>query len=244
MKTVSNIWQIAKAQLESGLPIDVQCHWKGSCGRKRVLVDMEKMAAIPLSRRKNMCALSFAMEVSKSTVHRWLKHKDIRRHLSAIKPYLCESEEPDPYRTTQSKSFIPKIMFLAAVGRPRYGEGGDVLWDGKIGIFPFTFEEAAQRGAIPDSSNTKTYLASMEEQFKATSKAHASTLILKMVTTKYDGNNSIREQIMMMNDMAPIKPLLRRVPADISGAAADGRQTRTGGGIISGERSAVAPGRG
>ncbi|VFQ63452.1 unnamed protein product [Cuscuta campestris] len=197
-KNVSNIWQIPKAQLESGLPIDVQCHWKGSCGRKRVPVDMEKLAAIPLSRRKNMRALSFAMEVSKSTVHRWLKRKDIRRHSSAIKPYLCESgkqkrlkfcldhicpqslpisptfhdfydhihidekwfeitkknttfyalpEESDPYRTTQSKSFIPKIMFLAAVGRPRYGEGGDVLWDGKIGIFPFTFEQAAQRSS-------------------------------------------------------------------------------------------------
>ncbi|VFQ65765.1 unnamed protein product [Cuscuta campestris] len=38
-------------------------------------------------------------------------------------------------------------MFLAAVGRPRYGEGGDVLWDGKIGIFPFTFEQAAQRSS-------------------------------------------------------------------------------------------------
>ncbi|VFQ67656.1 unnamed protein product [Cuscuta campestris] len=57
------------------------------------------------------------------------------------------------------------------------------------------------RGAIPDSSNAKTYLASVEEQFKATSKAHASTLILKMVTTKYDGNSGIREHIMMMNDM-------------------------------------------
>ncbi|VFQ66006.1 unnamed protein product, partial [Cuscuta campestris] len=58
------------------------------------------------------------------------------------------------------------------------------------------------RGAIPDSSNAKTYLVSVEEQFKATSKAHASTLILKMVTTKYDGNSGIREHIMMMNDMA------------------------------------------
>ncbi|VFQ84330.1 unnamed protein product [Cuscuta campestris] len=126
-KTVSNIWQIAKAQLDSGLPIDVQYHWKGSCGRKRVLVNMEKLAAIPLSRRKNMRALSFAMKVSK-------------------KDYALP-EEHDPYRTTQSKSFIPKIMFLAAVGRPRYGEGGDVLWDGKIGIFPFTFEQAAQRSS-------------------------------------------------------------------------------------------------
>ena len=42
------------------------------------------------------------------------------------------------------------------------------------------------RGAIPDSIIAKDYLASVEEQFKGTSKAHASTLILKMVTTKYN----------------------------------------------------------
>jgi hypothetical protein len=45
----------------------------------------------------------------------------------------------------------------------------------------------AIRGAIPDSENAKEYLSSVEEQFKGTSKAHASTLILKMLTTKYDG---------------------------------------------------------
>ncbi|XP_076903025.1 uncharacterized protein LOC143557967 [Bidens hawaiensis] len=58
------------------------------------------------------------------------------------------------------------------------------------------------RGSIPDSKNAKTYLASVEEQFKGTFKAHASTFILKLVTTKYDGRSGIRGHIMMMNDMA------------------------------------------
>ncbi|KAL4591583.1 hypothetical protein LXL04_004552 [Taraxacum kok-saghyz] len=58
------------------------------------------------------------------------------------------------------------------------------------------------RGAIPDSENEKTYLESVEEQFRGTSKAHASTLILKMLTTKYDGSSGVREHIMMMTDMA------------------------------------------
>ncbi|XP_076951276.1 uncharacterized protein LOC143624548 [Bidens hawaiensis] len=58
------------------------------------------------------------------------------------------------------------------------------------------------RGFIPDAENAKTYLASVEEQFKGTSKAHASTLILKLVTTKYDGRSGMRGHIMMMNDMA------------------------------------------
>ncbi|KAJ0751852.1 putative transcription factor interactor and regulator CCHC(Zn) family [Helianthus annuus] len=60
----------------------------------------------------------------------------------------------------------------------------------------------AIRGAIPDSEDAKTYLEHVEAQFKGTSKAHASTLILKLVTTKYDGRSGIREHIMMMNDMA------------------------------------------
>lgn len=58
------------------------------------------------------------------------------------------------------------------------------------------------RGAIPDSENAKTYLESVEEQFKGTSKAHASTLILKMLTKKYDGSSGVREHIMIMTDMA------------------------------------------
>ncbi|VFQ80913.1 unnamed protein product [Cuscuta campestris] len=53
--------------------------------------------------------------------------------------------EDDPYRTIQSKKFILKIMFVAVVGRPRFGESGETLWDGKVGNFPFTYEEVAKR---------------------------------------------------------------------------------------------------
>ncbi|GJS42345.1 putative RNA-directed DNA polymerase [Tanacetum coccineum] len=60
----------------------------------------------------------------------------------------------------------------------------------------------AIRGAIPDSENAKEYLSSVEEQFKGTSKSYASTLILKMLTIKYDGVSSVREHIMIMSDMA------------------------------------------
>ncbi|GJR59797.1 hypothetical protein Tco_1501959 [Tanacetum coccineum] len=60
----------------------------------------------------------------------------------------------------------------------------------------------AIRGAIPDFENAKEFLSSVEKQFKGTSKAHASTLILKMLTTKYDGVSGVREHIMMMRDMA------------------------------------------
>ncbi|GAV81449.1 UBN2_2 domain-containing protein, partial [Cephalotus follicularis] len=58
------------------------------------------------------------------------------------------------------------------------------------------------RGAIPDSNNAKTYLTFLEEQFKGSSKAHASTLIMKMPTTRYDGTSGVREHQMMMKNMA------------------------------------------
>ncbi|KAD7117391.1 hypothetical protein E3N88_04659 [Mikania micrantha] len=58
------------------------------------------------------------------------------------------------------------------------------------------------RVAIPDLPNAKAYLTSVEEQFRGTFKAHASTLIMKLVSTKHDGVSGIREHIMMMNDMA------------------------------------------
>lgn len=56
----------------------------------------------------------------------------------------------------------------------------------------------AIRGAIPDSENAKEYLTSVDGQFKGSSKSHASTLILKMFTSKYDGISGVREHIMMM----------------------------------------------
>lgn len=60
--------------------------------------------------------------------------------------YLVEDENI-PYRSCKSKRFIVKIMFLTAVSRPTYKENGELLFDGKIGIFPFTFKEPAKRNS-------------------------------------------------------------------------------------------------
>ncbi|WVZ83632.1 hypothetical protein U9M48_030760 [Paspalum notatum var. saurae] len=63
------------------------------------------------------------------------------------------------------------------------------------------------RGAIPDSKddvpfNAKQHLVSVEEQFKSSSKAQASAMIMRMATVKYNGAGSVREHIMMMVDIA------------------------------------------
>ncbi|KAM0875427.1 hypothetical protein ACQ4PT_036816 [Festuca glaucescens] len=41
--------------------------------------------------------------------------------------------------------FLIKVMFLAAVARPRFDANGNVVFDGKLGIWPFTYQEAAKR---------------------------------------------------------------------------------------------------
>ncbi|RHY60325.1 hypothetical protein DYB38_011457 [Aphanomyces astaci] len=49
------------------------------------------------------------------------------------KVYLTEGEEPEQ-RTWSSKRFIPKVMVLTAVARPRHDDEGGTNFDGKIGM--------------------------------------------------------------------------------------------------------------
>nr|GLL21131.1 uncharacterized protein LOC109190808 isoform X1 [Ipomoea trifida] len=63
---------------------------------------------------------------------------------SSQKYYLLPDED-EPYRTCKSKKFIAKVMFLCAVARPRFDSGRNEMFDGKIGIFPFIYKEAAKR---------------------------------------------------------------------------------------------------
>ncbi|KAG6529389.1 hypothetical protein ZIOFF_011587 [Zingiber officinale] len=57
------------------------------------------------------------------------------------------------------------------------------------------------RGGVPDYENVKDYLDSVEEHFQSSSKALATTLIIKMVTSKYNDLGGVRGHILRMNDM-------------------------------------------
>ena len=56
-------------------------------------------------------------------------------------------EENLPDRQVKSKLFIPKIMFLCAVARPRHDRHDNSFFDGKIGIWPFVKQVAAKRSS-------------------------------------------------------------------------------------------------
>ena len=60
--------------------------------------------------------------------------------------YLVPGETP-PHRTCKSKRYITKVMFMCAVARPRWDSHAHRHFDGKIGIWPFTFEEPAKRSS-------------------------------------------------------------------------------------------------
>lgn len=61
--------------------------------------------------------------------------------------YYIELDEPEPHRQVKSKRFITKVMFLAAVARPRFDHHHNQWFDGKIGIWPFIKNEPAKRNS-------------------------------------------------------------------------------------------------
>lgn len=59
--------------------------------------------------------------------------------------YYLLPGESEPVRTCKSKKFIPKVMFLTVVARPRFDALGNETFNGKIGNFALVFKEAAKR---------------------------------------------------------------------------------------------------
>ena len=57
-------------------------------------------------------------------------------HFEGQRFYLYDEEEP-LVRKAQSKKFITKVMFLAAVARPRHNLATNSAFDGKIGCWTF-----------------------------------------------------------------------------------------------------------
>ena len=72
---------------------------------------------------------------------KWFNMEKNRR-----KFYLAKDEEA-PKRKAKSKKWIPKLMFLAAVARPRFDTHYKKFYDGKIGIWPFATEVPAKRSS-------------------------------------------------------------------------------------------------
>ena len=64
------------------------------------------------------------------------------------------TEEEEPIRHTQRKNYIPKVMFIAAVARPQFNSNKECIFDGKIGIGPFTEEHISKGTFVNRESGT------------------------------------------------------------------------------------------
>ena len=58
--------------------------------------------------------------------------------------FIIATDEEEPYRHVQHKSFLTKIMFLCTVARPRYDTRRNTWFDRKIGIRPIVKWEPAK----------------------------------------------------------------------------------------------------
>ncbi|GJM86927.1 hypothetical protein PR202_ga02830 [Eleusine coracana subsp. coracana] len=71
---------------------------------------------------------------------------------NSAKYYLLPDED-DPHRTSKSKNYIPRLMFLCVTARPRF-RNGVCIFDGKIGCFPLVTYEQAKRSSVNRQAGT------------------------------------------------------------------------------------------
>ncbi|KAL6882610.1 hypothetical protein ACP4OV_011300 [Aristida adscensionis] len=90
---VQSIWRIAKECRALGVPVDVSSKRKNNYGRKKVDIDLSRIATIPLDKRATLKALADELGVKKPTLHRWFKQGKIRRHSNTLKPYLKDDNK-------------------------------------------------------------------------------------------------------------------------------------------------------
>ena len=68
--------------------------------------------------------------------------------------YYLLPDESDPVRSCKSKKILMKVMFLAAIARPRFDSEGNETFYGKLGIFPFITKEPAKRSSVNRAAGT------------------------------------------------------------------------------------------
>ncbi|XP_074314417.1 uncharacterized protein LOC141649631 [Silene latifolia] len=102
--------------------------------------------------------------------------------------YYIGSNEALPYRSCKSKRYITKIMFLAAVLRPTYKENGEVLFDGKLGIWPFTYQEPAKRKS--KNGDAGTIVTKPIESISKVTKEALINLVIPIIKQKWPASAS------------------------------------------------------
>ncbi|KAK9733407.1 hypothetical protein RND81_04G066300 [Saponaria officinalis] len=247
-RCISKIWAAAQKQREQLLPINIRSKIPGKSGKERLPCPIEEIIALDVAKRSTLKRLGLAIGHALSTCRRWVKQGFIKSHINAIKPdlttdqkylrlhflvgkivfdrllrclnckYYIGSNETEPYRSCKSKRYITKFMFLAAVSRPTYEDNGDVLFDGKLGIWPFTYQEPAKRNSKNRVAGTMVTKA-IESITKQVTKETLINLLIPAIKQKWP--TSASKEITIQQDNA--KPHLSGKEKDfIEAATSDG----------------------
>ncbi|XP_074314010.1 uncharacterized protein LOC141649215 [Silene latifolia] len=127
--------------------------------------------------------------------------------------YIVPGEE-EPYRSCQSKRYITKVMFMCAVARPIYGENGDLLFDGKIGVWPFIEHVPAARKSKHRDAGTIVTKA-VESITRQVTKDCIIQQIIPAIKAKWPANAS--KTIFIQQDNA--RPHISDLDPDFKAAA-------------------------
>ncbi|XP_057779466.1 uncharacterized protein LOC130998047 [Salvia miltiorrhiza] len=154
-RTVSRIWAEAKQQQNQGHAINSSSKKIARPRRKRVEIDLELIASLDLTKRSTIRRLASDINCSKSTIGRWIDQGLIKAHTSALRPDLTAQNKLLRLRFCLDAIEIGRLshnlrfksMHAKHLCRPLFAEDGSILFDGKIGIFPFTEMVAAKRSS-------------------------------------------------------------------------------------------------
>jgi hypothetical protein len=137
--------------------------------------------------------------------------------------YLSEREamEALPKRRVKHKSHILKVMFLAAVARPRFDDEGECVFDGKIGFWPVVEQVQAQRSSVNRPAGTwETKGVSMTKEVYTD---FVCNKIIPSVLAKWPRDRSVREQTIAIQQDNPPTHMGRNDPTWLEAANRDGR---------------------
>lgn len=99
----------------------------------------------------SLACRSFIMHHMYDTVH--VDEKWFNLYKASTKYYITANEQV-PYRSSPNRRYIDKVMFLAAVARPRYDTSKKQWFGGKIGIWPIVEYTQAKRSSANRPAGT------------------------------------------------------------------------------------------
>ncbi|KAK9699192.1 hypothetical protein RND81_08G159100 [Saponaria officinalis] len=239
-RTVGEIWKLASKPLLVGQKFDVKSKRIGNANRKRLLPDVEFIKKIDIKEMDTMYRLHIQIGVSVGTIHSWVKEGLLKAHSSPLHPKLndvnkiqrmkhalqslvIEQVEQETFDlnaipTTEIKFKEMSHIIHMDEKWPVYSPEGELLFDGKIGMFPFTKQQPAARRSRYRQRGTMETKA-IESITKEVTKAWIIEKVIPAIKSKWPEGAS--KHILIQQDNA--KPHIKNDdPEFMAAATSDG----------------------